>query len=37
VAFCGFTLWNTLLYDSKKKASIKANEEKNIEELEKNI
>ena len=40
VAFCGFTLWHTLLYDSKKKASMKAYEEKNeknIEELETNI
>ena len=40
VAFCGFTLWHTLLYDSKKKASMKVNEEKNdlnIEELEINI
>lgn len=40
VAFCGFTLWHTLLYDSKKKASMKADEEKNElkkEELELNI
>ena len=32
-AFCGFTLWHTFLYDSKKKKSVN-NSKENIEELE---